>query len=290
MRGGVRGETGSVLPVLEVRHLCKQYPSFALRDISFSLASGKITGFIGRNGAGKSTTLKALLQIVHPDAGKILFFGEDISACERERIGFVSGGVHFYPNRRLSQITSVTKGFYADWDDAAYADCLHRFELEEQKTPAELSAGMQVKYAIALALSHHAELLILDEPTSGLDPISREDLLDLLMMLSREGKTILFSTHITSDLDRCADDILYIRHGKIRASQPLEKFVRSFRLVSYAEGSLSDAQSALVIGPRRGKDGFRALVMRRDAGAFVSAELSDADLESVMVHLEKEGD
>jgi len=279
------------MSVLEVNNLRKVYSAFTLDGVSFSLQSGKITGFIGRNGAGKSTTLNALLRFIHPDAGDVSFFGLPFGGHEEEikqRVGFVSSGVNYYPRRKLRVITGVTRPFYRGWDDAAYTDCLRRFSLDEEKTPAQLSAGMKVKYALALALSHRAELLILDEPTSGLDPVSRDDLLDVFLDLCDEGKTILFSTHITSDLDKCADRILYLRGGRLIADAPLASFVDGYRLVTFAEGEPSAAQEAALIGRKRGKTGFTALVPASEAGLFPDA--APANLESVMIHLEKEGE
>ena len=157
--------------VLEVKNLTKKFPSFLLDNVSFSLEQGKITGFIGRNGAGKSTTLNALFDFVHPDRGEIRFWDENILENERtikQRVGFVSSGINYYPNKKLKVISDITKSFYKDWDEAAYRRYMELFQLDEKKTPKQLSAGMKVKYALALALSHRAELLILDEPTSGL--------------------------------------------------------------------------------------------------------------------------
>ena len=145
-------------------------------------------------------------------------------------MGFVSGGVDYYSNKKIKTITSVTKSFYKLWDDAAYSKYMSMFKLDENKTPAQLSAGMKVKYALTLALSHNAELLILDEPTSGLDPVSRDDLLDVFMELCENGITILFSTHITSDLDKCADKIVYIKNGKILAESDIKSFVDSYKV------------------------------------------------------------
>lgn len=276
--------------VLEVQRLCKQYPAFALRDVSFSLPEGQITGFIGRNGAGKTTTLRSLLRFVRPDSGEVRFFGRPFTEDERaikQRIGFVSGGIDFYTGKKLRTITDVTRRFYDAWDDGAYRGLLSRFSLDENKTPAELSAGMRVKYALALALSHHAELLLLDEPTSGLDPISRDELQDVLLALSDEGVTILFSTHITSDLDRCADRILYIRNGRIRAEAERRTFAAAYRLAQLTEAQAAAAAIApLLIGPRREKDGVSALVRAADA-PLLPCPAAEADLESIMVHLER---
>ena len=147
--------------VLSVRGLCKRYGSFALRDVSFDVAPGSITGFIGRNGAGKTTTLKSLLDFVHPDAGEALFFGRPLSADEfgvKQAVGFASGGFGFYPLKRLRTVTDVTRRFYPSWDETAYRRYLALFALDENKRVKELSEGMKVKYALALALSHRCLL------------------------------------------------------------------------------------------------------------------------------------
>lgn len=277
--------------VLEVRGLCKNYPGFQLRDVSFSLPEGQITGFIGRNGAGKTTTLRALLRFVHPDSGEIRFFGEPAGQSElsvRQKISFVSGGIDYYPKKKLRTITAVTKSFYQHWDDEAYRKYLSLFCLDESKTPSQLSAGMKVKYALALALSHNAKLLLLDEPTSGLDPVSRDELLDIFMELCREGITILFSTHITSDLDKCADRIVYIRDGQILTESKLDEFVSLYRTVSLSDGQLTDAIKPFLIGTKPEKHGYSALIRKEDA-AKAGIPGADADLESIIIHIEKEG-
>lgn len=277
------------MDVLEVKGLCKTYPAFTLDHVSFHVGRGCICGFIGRNGAGKSTTLGSLTGLVHPDAGEARFFGMELRGNEtavKRKTGFVSSGVNYYPNRKLRTITSVTRAFYPDWDEAAYERYMKLFHLDEAKTPAQLSAGMKVKYALALALSHRAELLILDEPTSGLDPVSRDELLDIFMQLSSEGKSILFSTHITSDLDKCADDIVYIQRGRILAEETLDDFVAAYRLVEFDAAALTPAQREALVGEKRVKHGFSALTRAENAALFPNAR--EATLEEIMVHLEKE--
>ncbi len=278
------------MDVLSVKGLCKRYESFALQDVSFSVQPGRIMGFIGRNGAGKTTTLKCLLDLVHPNAGEICFFGEPLHAGPRDvrqRIGFVSGGVDYYTQKRLSTITDVTRRFYTGWDDAAYARYMRDFELDERKTPEQLSAGMRVKYALALAMSHHAELLILDEPTSGLDPVSRDELLDVFLTLVREGTSILFSTHITSDLDRCADDITYIRKGRILTSEPINAFVARYGALTLAEEAVTPAVREHAIGLKPAKTGYTAIMPMEQAQAL-GLSAAPADLETIMIHMEKE--
>lgn len=275
---------------LKVSDLTKTYPGFLLRDISFSLQKGKITGFIGRNGAGKSTTLKSLLNFVHLDSGRISFFGLDFAGHEqeiKEKIGYVAGAFDYYGKKKLKTISAVTARFYPSWNEAAYRTYMQRFSLDENKTPEALSAGMKVKYALTLALSHGAELLILDEPTSGLDPVSREDLLEVFLDLCDAGKTILFSTHITSDLEKCADHILYIQGGKLIADASIEAFTGSYRLVCFEPDQIRMEQKEKLIGTRRSKNGCTALIRTEDAAA-IYLPTEAADLETIMVHLEKE--
>ncbi|WP_346347654.1 ABC transporter ATP-binding protein [Thermocaproicibacter melissae] len=188
-------------------------------------------GFIGRNGAGKTTTIKSMLNLVHPDSGEIEYFGLNLQGNEakiKQRIGYSNGTVNYYPKKKLKDIIGVTKTFYSNWDDAACLEYLKLFHLDTNKTPSELSEGMKVKANLLLALSHRADILILDEPTSGLDPFSRDELLETFLMLKDRGTAILFSTHITSDLEKCADDILYIHDGKLIASLPRNEFRNKF--------------------------------------------------------------
>lgn len=214
--------------VLEVQGLTKTYPKFTLSGVSFSLERGRIMGLIGRNGAGKTTTLKSIFNLVHPDSGTVNILGLNMPADESEikkRIGYAGGAVECYRRKKIGEITAVTKKFYDNWDDGVYSRYLEAFSLDEDKTPLELSEGMKVKYNLTLALSHGAELLILDEPTSGLDPVSRSELLDTFLFLKEKGASILFSTHITTDLEKCADDISYLAGGRLIASMPLEQFL-----------------------------------------------------------------
>lgn len=217
------------MPVLEVQGLCKTYPKFRLENVNFTLEQGRIMGLIGRNGAGKTTTLKSLLNLVHPDCGTRTFFGLDLESHEQEikcRIGYAGGAVDYYRRKKIRLLSDVTKQFYPNWDDTVYRKYLDMFNLDEDKTPSELSEGMRVKLNLTLALSHHAELLILDEPTSGLDPVSRAELLDVLSILRDQGTAILFSTHITTDLEACADDVTYLAAGKMIASEPMDAFLK----------------------------------------------------------------
>ena len=217
--------------IAKVCGLAKKYPSFELSDISFELSGGRITGFIGRNGAGKTTTIKSMLNLIHPDGGEISFFGLSLTEHETEikkRIGYSTGTVSWYPRKRIRDIVDIVKRFYDTWDEAAYQKYLELFAIDETKTPLALSEGMKVKVNLMLALAHKAEVLILDEPTSGLDPFSRNELLEIFTELRDQGVTVFFSTHIISDLEKCADDIVYISKGQIFAAMSKPDFIRQY--------------------------------------------------------------
>ena len=221
------------MSIVEIKNLKKEYPSFMLDNVSFTIEAGRITGFVGRNGAGKTTTIKSMLNLIHPSAGEITYFGMSLDGNEAEikrRIGYSTGTVNWYPRKKLKDIVQVTKSFYPSFDENAYRKYLGLFWLDESKTPSELSEGMKVKLNLLLALSHRAEILILDEPTSGLDPFSREELLDVFAALRDEGIAVFFSTHIISDLEKCADDIVYISDGKIKAAMTLSDFRSEYSL------------------------------------------------------------
>ena len=206
------------MSIVEVRQLVKSYPAFELDAVSFCVLEGRITGFIGRNGAGKTTTIKAMLNLIHPDGGEVFYFGKPLRGNETEikkLIGYSTGTVNWYPRKRIRDIVGIVKRFYDTWDDEAYRRYLALFRLDEDKTPLELSEGMKVKFNLLIALSHRARVLILDEPTSGLDPFSRSELLDVFTALKNDGVAVFFSTHIISDIEKCADDIVYISGGKI---------------------------------------------------------------------------
>ena len=277
-------------PALSVRGLCKEYPGFRLDSVGFDVQPGTIMGFIGRNGTGKTTTLKSLLHLVHPSAGEIEFFGLELTAHEREirqRIGYAGGAVNYFGRKKIGTLAGVTRSFYDSWDEAAFQRCVRRFALDVEKTPNQLSEGMKVKLNLALALSHQAELLILDEPTSGLDPVSREELLELFLRLAREeGVAVLFSTHVISDLEKCADAITYIQKGRVLASCSMEDFAAAYRLLRAPE-SLSQAQRAAVLGECLDRSGRTLLIRGEDEALFAGSELHLPGVEEIMLHLER---
>ena len=280
--------------VIEVKDLCKSFPSFQLKNVNLTLEEGYIMGFIGRNGAGKTTTLKSILNLLNPDSGEIKLCGLNIKEAETEiknRIGYVAGGVDFYPEQKIKKITNITKIFYKEWDDARYQELCKRFEIDENKKFKQLSAGMKVKYSIAVALSHNAELLILDEPTSGLDPAARDDLILLFQELVEDGKhSILFSTHITTDLEKCADFITYIKNGEILASKDVDSFERSYLLVNGKKDDLTPELEGKLIGLHKHNLGFEGMIKSEDKAlveGVAGMETAVPSLEDIMIHLER---
>ena len=238
---------------LTVEGLTKTYPSFKLDHVSFTLERGRIMGLIGKNGAGKSTTLKSILGLVSPDGGRVELLGKPFDhPAAAQKTGVVLGGIDFYRHKRLETITAVTRRFYREWDQGSYERYMEEFGLDPGKRVKELSTGMRVKYLIALALSHKAELFLFDEPTSGLDPVSRDELLTLFLALVRDGtRSILFSTHITSDLEKCAHDVTYIKDGRVLASAPKEDLLQSFQNLRTPEDTSSLSLEDIMVRTER---------------------------------------
>lgn len=205
--------------ILEVYGLNKNYNKFSLTDVSFALPEGCITGFIGANGAGKTTTIRSILGIIRRDSGQIRIFGEDLEGNEKslkDRIGVVFDDSYFYDELSMAEMKSIVAPAYTKWCEQDYRMYMDLFKLNEKQTISTLSKGMKMKYALTLALSHKAELLIMDEPTSGLDPQIRSQILDILGdYMKKGGRGVFFSTHIISDLDKIADTIVLIDSGRI---------------------------------------------------------------------------
>ena len=279
------------MEILSVQGLTKNYPGFTLDGVSFSLEEGYILGFIGRNGAGKTTTLKSMLGFVRPDAGSVCILGRDFTQDEafcKKNIGLVFGEFPYYRNKKLSVITEVTRRFYEQWDEETYQSLLKKFSLDENKKILELSAGMKVKYSLALALSHRARLLLLDEPTSGLDPVSRDELMQIFRDIVSDGEhSILFSTHILSDLDHCADQIVYIRGGKIVENCDIETLKEKYRLVSGTKAQLEEVRDAL-FGYQENAFGFIGLAEASAEKDFPKLTYARPTVEDIMVYREKE--
>ncbi|MEC2665459.1 ABC transporter ATP-binding protein, partial [Bacillus cereus] len=221
--------------VLEVNNLNKSYGNFSLKDVTFSLNTDCITGFIGTNGSGKTTTIKAILGLILKDSGKINFLGKDMDKHERKsknKIGIVLDEGYFYDELTVKEMKNVIAPSYTEWDETVFQNYIKKFNLNLEQKISTLSKGMRMKFAVALALSHHADLLIMDEPTSGLDPLVRSELMDILLDFMKEpGKSVFFSTHITSDLDKIADMIILIDDGKVLVNDEKDVLIDTHALV-----------------------------------------------------------
>lgn len=249
--------------ILKIQGLNKKYKGFALQDITFSLEKGYVMGFVGPNGAGKSTTIKLIMNLLKKDRGKIEILGKDNITDNlnvKEKIGFVYDENYFYEELTLLETKKFVAPFYSKWDDSLFNHYMEQFELPSKKKIKELSKGMKLKFSLALALSHHPQLLIMDEPTSGLDPVFRSELLDILReYISAEEGSILFSTHITSDLEKIADYITCINQGKIVFSLSKEELQENYILVKGTKDSLNEELKQALVGIKETKYGFEGL-------------------------------
>lgn len=277
--------------VLCITDLNKKYPSFSLKNVSFEVKPGEIMGFIGRNGAGKTTTLKCIMNMLHYENGTISAFDKDMTENElenKQRIGFALSELNYYPNKTIRTLMDVTKRFYKNFDEEKFNQVCKLFNLNIDKKLEELSSGMKVKYSVAIALSHKAELLILDEPTSGLDPVSRDEILDIFREIVKSGdRAILFSTHITSDLDKCASNITYIHEGSIVYSGTKQGFVDSYLFVK--DKSKNKELEQYYIASKELDDRIEGLIDVKNKEIFAKngIEVKEPDLEEIMVYLER---
>ncbi|MDF2922175.1 MAG: ecsA [Paenibacillaceae bacterium] len=254
--------------ILEVSGLVKTYNRFKLDHLDFSLQEGCITGFIGANGSGKTTTIKSILGLTIPDEGTVRLMGQELAGHEREfkdRIGVVLDEGYFYDGLSLREMKSIIAPAYSRWDEAAFNSYTNRFGLRSDQKIAELSKGMRMKYALALALSHHAEVLVMDEPTSGLDPLTRRELMEILLeFMGGEGKSVFFSTHVTSDLDKVADTLMMIDRGKLLFHEDKDQLLERHSLVKGDKGWINEQVRELFISLHVTEYGFTGLTARRD--------------------------
>ncbi len=277
---------------LELRGVTKRYSGFALDAVSFTLPPGVIMGLIGPNGAGKTTIVKMILDLVRPDAGELRVFGLDAprdGAAIRSRIGFVHEVPAFYNHLSLRSLARMISPFYRSWDQPLFERLLDQFDLPPRKRFGGLSRGMRTKGALALALAHRAELLVLDEPTSGLDPVFRRELLEMLSEFISDGATsVLFSTHITSDLERIADYVTFLDSGRLVFSSTRDEVMDSWAIVRGGLELLDDRTRAWLKGYEAGPHGFVGLTddaaeaRRRFAGR--GAIVERPTLEDICIH------
>ncbi len=281
--------------IVAVTDLEKKFQGFTLGPLNFSLRRGYITGFIGPNGAGKTTTIKLLMNLLHREGGAIRIFGQDNIESEldvKRRIGFVYDESFLYEDLTVSRTARIFGPHYPKWNQTAFESYAKRFDLSLNKRVKELSRGMKMKLNLSLALAHDPELLIMDEPTSGLDVVSRQELLDILSdFIQDENRAVLFSTHITSDLDKVADYVLFIRDGQILLNTSKDEIFENYALVKGPIDELVSDLNSQLIGVRKSAYGFDGLTKNRTKVARLNLPrivLERPTLEQVMLYFEEE--
>ncbi len=279
--------------VIEVNGLTKKFKHFKLDNITFKLPQGYIMGLIGANGAGKTTLIKLLMGLYLKDEGDISIFdmnpikdGKEV----RDRVGFVFDNPLYY-DFSLKRIKKIIQPFYSKWDDGIYEYYLKKFKLDNKMRFRTLSRGMKLKFALILALSHKAELLILDEPTSGLDPVFRIELLKILQeVIEDEQRTILFSSHITSDIEKIADYIIYLRNGEVIFCDDRNTVLSSFVLVKGEDDHIPKEVSEVMIGGQVNAYNYEALLPSNHNISKVWNFEERPSLDQIMFYHEKSGD
>jgi len=280
--------------ILEIKNLRKKFGKFGVEDATFSLPKGYIMGFVGKNGAGKTTTIKCILNMLNRDSGEIKIFGKDNLEHEAEvksKIGAVMDNTFYEEKWTLLQTGRALKPFYPSWDESKYISYLDKFQLVHTKRIKELSRGMRMKIMIAAALAHSPDLLILDEPTSGLDAVARDELMEVLQeFVKDENKSILFSTHITSDLEKIADYITFIHDGLIKYTGTKDAVLEKFVMVKGGHGTLNTEQQKLIIGYTKTNVNFDGVIDREKLSLLPSTIITEkCSLDDLVVRFNKGG-
>lgn len=279
---------------LEVRNLCKTYNDFSLDSISFTLPAGYIMGFVGQNGAGKTTTIRLILNMANRTGGEVKIFGLDNIEDEltvKQELAAVFDEICFVDVWRVREVEKVIKGFYSQWDSEQFAAYLKRFKLPPDKRVKDLSRGMKLRLMLAVAMSHNAKLLILDEPTSGLDPVARGELLDILREYISDGeKSVFFSTHITSDLEKIADYITLIDNGKMFFTGAKDDLETYFLIVKGGADDLTDSLKSQLIGLSSNTTGFSGLLPSSKSVLLSDRLVTETStIDEILVRISKGG-
>ncbi len=278
---------------LELKGVSKSFPGFKLDNISISLPKGYIMGLVGPNGAGKTTTIQLILNMLEKDEGEILVFGNDNVKSEnavKQDIGVVFDSIFYVDSWTVKDTEKAISIFYKNWKHDIFSEMVSRFELPQGKKVRELSRGMQMKLMLACAFSHNAKLLILDEPTSGLDPVTRNEFLEILQDYIKDGeKSVLFSTHITTDLERVADYITLINNGKLIFTGNTEDLLNSYRLIKGKPRDLTIELEKSIIGLRKTDMGFEGLIDVKKAAEYKDYVLDAVSIDDIVINIGKGG-
>ena len=275
---------------LEIKNLTKAYPGFTLDNLNLTLPSGCIMGLIGENGAGKSTTIKLILDMIHKDSGSIIILGKDNTdsiELTKEDIGVVMDEVGIPECLTVKQVGNVMKHTFRNWDNAEYARLVEKFALPDKKQFKEFSRGMKMKLGIAIAMSHNSKLLILDEATSGLDPIVRDEVVEMFSDFTRdENHSILISSHIVSDLEKLCDYIAFLHKGKLLLCEEKDLLLAEYGLIHCTADELKMLPSDAVKYKKENTYGVEAMVLRNAVPSGIS--ISPITIEELFVFMVKE--
>jgi ABC-2 type transport system ATP-binding protein len=274
--------------ILEVRNLTKQYTDFMLDHVSFSIPKGTIMGLIGENGAGKSTTINAILELIHKDDGTVTFWGQELSSAKqlKEDIGVVFDGINFYETLTAAKVGKISQAAYKQWEDRLYREYLNRFQLPTDKEIKTFSKGMKMKLCIAVALSHKPKLLILDEATSGLDPVMRDDILDVFLeFVQDEEHSIMISSHITTDLEKVADNITFIHHGKVLFCKAKDELRYQYGIIRCGAAAFDEIDKSEILAYRKEDYQWNVLVADKEKARrrYKNAVVDDAAIDDILL-------
>lgn len=287
--------------ILKIEGLVKKYDRFSLKGVTFSIPKGYIMGFVGQNGAGKSTTIKCIMNLIEYDGGIIEVMGMDNRIHTEEiknRIGYVSEEPYFYEGMTAEWNGNFVGSFYKNWSGKSFNELLKKFKIDKRKKVSELSKGMKMKLSLAVAMAHKPELLILDEPTSGLDPVVRSEILDIFLgIIQDESCSIFFSSHITSDIEKIADFVTVIEEGKIILSEDKDSILNNWKVIKADSSYCSEEVCKNLMGVKKGEVGFSGVTDNLDSfsrmfrdrfpkGSFRNERIT---LDELLVRLAKDG-
>ena len=274
--------------ILEVKNLTKKYADFTLDHVSFSIPKGTIMGLIGENGAGKSTTIRAILDLIHKDDGTVTFWGQKLSSTKqlKEDIGVVFDDINFYETLTAAKVGKISQTAYKQWDERLYRGYLNRFLLPADKEIKTFSQGMKMKLCIAVALSHKPKLLVLDEATSGLDPVMRDDILDIFLeFVQDEGHSIMISSHITTDLEKVADNITFIYHGKVLFCKAKDELLYQYGIVRCGAAVFDEIDKSEILAYRKEDYQWNVLVADKQKARrrYKNTVVDDATIDDILL-------
>lgn len=270
---------------IEIKKLKKNYQNFALKDVNFSIPKGYVTGFIGRNGMGKTTTIKSILSLIQYQGEILSIHGDDKTKLNNQKIGVIMDDSFLAKDWNMELVNQAMKVGYDKWEENTYWNFLEKFNIDKKLKVKELSRGMKIKLMLSIALSHNAELLILDEPTSGLDPSMREEFVEVISDYMQDDKhTVLFSTHITQDLETIADYIVFIDNGEIVLALEKEEFINYFMILKCGLESQNILDSSAILGQKKTKYNIEYLVKRDAIQEIPNEYVEDAiTIDKIMI-------